>query len=39
MTVQGKVTVGLASHWACVTDLVWYMKLWADWAQWVEEGR
>jgi len=25
--VAGKVTIGLASHWLCATDLEWFIQL------------
>ena len=31
--IGGKVTVGLASHWPCVTDSVVYPPIWAQTAQ------
>ena len=35
LSAAGKVTVGLSSHWACVTDLVVYPPT----SSWPKEGR
>jgi len=34
-SAAGKVTVGLVSHWPCITDLVVYLPM----GSWLKEGR